>query len=107
MINSVPLEAQILGLTPQDYYGDLATIVRTASKMSEIEKDNIIDEANAKLSQKTIKKAIALIHTIPYDKWFFQAAELDYANGGNGCISVSVYDYLLKRQEKAKIPNSS
>tara|TARA_Y100000310_G_scaffold111916_1_gene110339 strand:+ start:24668 stop:24982 length:315 start_codon:yes stop_codon:yes gene_type:complete len=102
MTESIPLEAQALGLTAKDYYRELTTMVRVAPKMSEIEKTNIFDEANAKLSQETIKKAKALIKSVGYDKAFFHAAELDYSKGGNGCISVSLYDFLLHREERAK-----
>tara|TARA_Y100000034_G_scaffold136124_1_gene210946 strand:+ start:19542 stop:19865 length:324 start_codon:yes stop_codon:yes gene_type:complete len=99
MINSIPLEAQVLGITYEEYYGELARTVKRNSTKPDTEYQNIFDKANKKLPKETIKKALSLIESIGYDKEFFQAADLNYAEGGNGCISVSIYDYLLNHQE--------
>lgn len=103
-MDSAPIQIIQLGLEI-DAYSEMARNVGRMLNTSRDARQRILERANSDLSAKVKRIATQLPMAMAHDREFFKEAGLDYCSKspGEGCLTVSVADYLLRNRDKINL----
>lgn len=101
MAIAIPKVALELGIRFREYE-ELARNIKNIDKLSQKERDNLVERANKELDSETLTKCKRLIEYMEYDRKVYLIAGLKYHNGppeGKNLFSSAVVDYILRNKK--------